>query len=384
MASMDSEGWREREEEEEERLMKQIKRNHLTKSTLALLSPSVASPRPLAFSPSTPGFVSSSPPSSSLLLLSLIRACSYLPPLSPNSRQAEDVSVCSAEFCCALSSHSPPSPSPPPAPPRSLQPPPSNNRHHRLRTLLLRSIPSPPPSTPNVYDISPHLGTPYDSFDIPLPDTASHFPHTPSYNGSYQNSPYSNYSDLPPIDGSDEALGLLVDNPSGISITSEYDPADYEVPSSGGPLILDEHFMNGTHVSVSLTPPMNDYTSPNAFDHASPASSNGAEEDGQPVVSLPCLALGLPAGRSSLAPANKPQSPPQLVIPDTTSPGGAGVDSPPIINAPDGDGGLIGSGPTLQIVPATPVSGGGVTPQAAPFRDTLGSMQSGKPRSLLL
>ncbi|CDO69718.1 hypothetical protein BN946_scf184687.g3 [Trametes cinnabarina] len=206
------------------------------------------------------------------------------------------------------------------------------------------------PASPhsNLYDISPHLGTPYDAFDIPLPDTASHFPHTPSYNGSYQNSPYSNYSDLPPIDGSDEVLGLLVDNPSGISITEEYDPADYEVPSSGGPLILNEHFMNGTH------------TFKDSLSFHSPAWPSGS----------------LPDDRRS-PPLNKPQSPPQLVIPDTTSPGGAGGDSPPIINAPDGDGGLIGSGPTLQIVPATPVSGGGVTPQAAPFRDTLGSMQSG-------
>ncbi|OSD06645.1 hypothetical protein PYCCODRAFT_959205 [Trametes coccinea BRFM310] len=280
-----------------------------------------------------------------------------------------------------------------------------------LSSSVHNDHPDPFPASPhsNVYDISPHLGTPYDSFDIPLPDTASHFPHTPSYNGSYQNSPYSNYSDLPPIDDSDEALGLLVDNPSGISITEVYDPADYEGPSSGGPLILNEHFMNGTHVSVSLTPPMNDYSSPNAFDHASPASSNGAEEDGhshassnssyrhpsspRPDISQsfqdslsfhsPAWPSGsLPDDRRS-PPANKPQSPPQLVIPDTTSPGGAGVDSPPIINAPDGDGGLIGSGPTLQIVPATPVSGGGVTPQAAPFRDSLGGMQSGKPRSLV-
>ena len=37
--------------------------------------------------------------------------------------------------------------------------------------------------------------------------------------------------------------------------------------------------MNGAHVSVSVTPPLNDYSSPNAFDHASPASSNGLEDD---------------------------------------------------------------------------------------------------------
>ncbi|RDX57197.1 hypothetical protein OH76DRAFT_1424870 [Lentinus brumalis] len=256
------------------------------------------------------------------------------------------------------------------------------------------------PSSPHLYDASPHQHA-YDSFD-PFPDPASHFPHTPSYNGSYQNSPYSNYSDLPPIDG-DDSLGLFADNPSGITITEEYNPDEYDVPSSGGPLILNERYMNGGHVSVSVTPPLNDYSSPNAFDHASPASSNGLEDDGhshassnssymhpsspRPDISQsfqdslsfhsPAWPAGsLPDDRRS-PPMHKPQSPPQLVIPDTTSPGGAGVDSPPIINAPDGDGGIIGSGPTLQIVPATPVSGGGVTAQNVPFQDTLANLQQG-------
>ena len=256
------------------------------------------------------------------------------------------------------------------------------------------------PSSPNFYDISPHPGPSFDSFDI-LPDSTSHFPHTPSYNGSYQNSPYSSYSDLPPIEGTDDALGLFPDNPSGISITEEYDPSEYDVPSSGNPLLIDDHFMNGAHVSVSVTPPLNDYSSPNAFDHASPASSNGLDDDvrshassgssymhpssPRPDISQtfqdlsfrsPAWPQGsLPDDRRS-PPLSKPQSPPQLLIPDTTSPGGADGHSPPTINAPDGDGGLMG-GPTLQIVPATPVSGGGVTAQNVPFQDSLGNLQPG-------
>ncbi|TBU33363.1 hypothetical protein BD311DRAFT_433253 [Dichomitus squalens] len=257
------------------------------------------------------------------------------------------------------------------------------------------------PSSPhsNLYDISPHLGSAYDSFDI-HPDSVSHFPHTPSYNGSYQNSPYSTYSDLPPIDGADD-IGLFQDNPSGISITEEYDPSDYDVPSAGNPLTFDDHFTN-TNVSVSVTPPLNDYSSPNAFDHASPASSNGLEDDNhshassnssymhpsspRPDISQtfqdlsfrsPAWPQGsLPDDRRS-PPLSKPQSPPQLLIPDTTSPGGADGHSPPTINAPDGDGGLMG-GPTLQIVPATPISGGGVTAQNVPFQDTLANLQSGE------
>ena len=246
-----------------------------------------------------------------------------------------------------------------------------------------QDFPIAPSPHNSLYDISPNPSA-YD-FDV-FPDSA-HFPHTPSYNGSYQNSPYSSYSDLPPIDGN-EPFG---DNPSGISITEEYDPSEYDVPSSGGPLILDDHYMNGAHVSVSVTPPLNDYSSPNAFDHASPASSNGLEDDGhshassnssymhpsspRPDISQsfhdslsfhsPAWATGaLPDDRRS-PPLNKPQSPPQLLIPDTTSPSGA--DAPPTINAPDGDGGLLG-GPTLQIVPATPVSGGEVTARNVPFQ----------------
>ncbi|KAI0749631.1 hypothetical protein C8Q80DRAFT_1100529 [Daedaleopsis nitida] len=259
------------------------------------------------------------------------------------------------------------------------------------------------PASPHFYDGSPSLGTAYDSFDYP--DNASHFPHTPSYNGSYQNSPYSSYSDLPPIDSNDDPLQLFShDNPSGISITEEYDPSDFDVPSSSGPLLIDERFINSAHVSVSVTPPLRDYSSPNAFDHASPASSNGLEDDGHSHASSnssymhsnnspradfsqtfqdslsfhsPAWPSGsLPDDRRS-PPVSKPQSPPQLMIPDTSSPGGTGVESPPIINAPDGDGGLIGSGPTLQIVPATPVSGGGVAAQNVPFRDTLANLQHG-------
>ncbi|KAH9942746.1 hypothetical protein B0H21DRAFT_515332 [Amylocystis lapponica] len=257
----------------------------------------------------------------------------------------------------------------------------------------------------NHFDISPNLGDAYDSFDFP-PDNA-HFPHTPSYNGSYQNSPYSNYSDLPPIDG-DDAFGLFSDNPSGISITEEYDPTDYDVPSSSGLLTtLDDRYMlQSTHVSVSVTPPTYDQKSPSVLDHSSPGSSNGGEDDSRSRASStssymraasprlefaqnfeglrfdsPGWVVGsLPSGDRPSPPANKPQSPPQLVIPDSTS-SPSGVDSPPIINAPDGDGGLMTSGPQLHIVPATPVSGGGGGAQSVPFQQALVNMQPGGSQS---
>ncbi|KAH7920235.1 hypothetical protein BV22DRAFT_1021585 [Leucogyrophana mollusca] len=50
---------------------------------------------------------------------------------------------------------------------------------------------------------------------------------------------------------------------------------------------------------------------------------------------------------------------------------------PPLINAPEGDGGFS-SGPQLHIVPATPVSGGGAASQAVPFQSTLETLHQGK------
>ncbi|KIK94808.1 hypothetical protein PAXRUDRAFT_142114 [Paxillus rubicundulus Ve08.2h10] len=51
---------------------------------------------------------------------------------------------------------------------------------------------------------------------------------------------------------------------------------------------------------------------------------------------------------------------------------------PPMINAPEGDGGFVSSGPQLHIVPATPVSGGGAASQAVPFQSTLKTLHQGK------
>lgn len=240
------------------------------------------------------------------------------------------------------------------------------------------------------FDVSPSLGTPYDSFDYPQDNP--HFPRTPSYNGSYQNSPYSTASELPPALDLNEGLGLLDSaNPSGFSFTREYDPDDYDIPHSSGALLsFDDEFMPSigpNSVSVSVTPPMYDHSSPNAFDHSSPASSNGAEEEHRSRASSTSSyihpnspRLDLPQNFERLqfdsphwsatqlpdrySPPHKPQSPPQLLIP--ASPSGTRMESPPIINAPDGDG-VMHSGPQLHIVPATPVSGGGETVQNVPF-----------------
>lgn len=248
------------------------------------------------------------------------------------------------------------------------------------------------------FDLSPNPASPYTDFDFPHDN--SHFPHTPSYNGSYQNSPYSVVSDLPPVFEQDppQPQSLFDDNPSGITITeeySEYDPAEYDLDHNPTHLLnFGDPYLDNPRVSVSVTPPTFDDPS-HPYDHSSPASSTGMEDDrrsrasstssyhhpASPQLDLPHNFEGLrfdsphwsagqlPHDRPS-PPAQKPQSPPQLLIPDGPSPPPSGLDAPPLINAPDGDG-VINSGPRLQIVPATPVSGGDPTVQNVPFRSNL-------------
>lgn len=260
----------------------------------------------------------------------------------------------------------------------------------------------PSSSTSAHFDI-PHAESPYfaDSFayDQEYVQDSGHFPHTPSYNGSYQNSPYSVLSDLPAFDDNNgpDALNLFDnENPSGISITEEYDPADYDGPNAPGLLSFDESFMSAVdatnpHVSVSITPPAG-YDAPSPYDHASPASSTGAEEGRRSRASSTSSHMPpnspplhdftqnfesmnfespswstsrLPPDRRSPPMQQKAHSPPQLVIPDLSSPSTSTHEEPPTINAPEGDG--MPTGPQLHIVPATPIGGGGGVAQNVPF-----------------
>lgn len=262
------------------------------------------------------------------------------------------------------------------------------------------------------HNISPHP-SPFEQFEFGNLQSPA-FPHTPPYNGSYHNSPYSGHSELS-FGGEGEQYSLFDEEPAGLAVREDYDPAEYDQPNSGGLLMFDSDFMAGEqqqstgHVAVSVTPAPIDYQSPNAFDYSSPSSNGGGDSgpDGQPRsrgssissnqhTSSPRLDVtqgfenmrfespnwgtqALPVDRS-ISPPNKPQSPPQLVIPDSGSPSGNMFpqSSPPAINAPDGDGGLMGTGPQLHIVPATPVSGGGGTSQPVPFQNTLETLHQGK------
>lgn len=252
----------------------------------------------------------------------------------------------------------------------------------------------PSASSSNHFDGS-HPSSPYEgfAFEPDFPQENHHFPHTPSYNGSYQNSPYSVISDLP-YENPDAPDFSLFDNRSAAG-GEEYDPSEYDIPNGPSLLTFDESFMPNVDVvdvSVSITPPF-DQPSPTGYDHSSPASSAG--EDGRhsrasstssymhpnsPPLdfahNFESLHFDSPAwGPSNLPvdrpspPAQKPQSPPQLVIPE--SPAMTANEEPPTINAPEGDGML--NGPQLHIVPATPVSGGGGVAQSVPFLQQGGS-----------
>jgi hypothetical protein len=238
---------------------------------------------------------------------------------------------------------------------------------------------------PDNLNLSPHHTT-FDSFD--LRPSSPHFPATPSYSGSYHNSPYSQVSELD-FDSKDDSLGLFDSDPLAISPREDYDPSKYDAPSSTGLLMFDDGFMSGVNnsnrVSVSVTP-ADDAHSPAYYDQGSPGSSNGGGESGaengrRSPASSASSHLGMTASphldfnqlhvespyhrpisipNEGASPQMKAQSPPLLVIPE---PGGYQQEQP-VIRAPEGNR----VGPSLHIVPATPV-GGGETTQAGGFRN---------------
>ena len=269
------------------------------------------------------------------------------------------------------------------------------------RSPFINDLDFPDQSTSNAqHNISPH-NTPFDQFEFSNLQGAA-FPHTPSYNGSYHNSPFSGNSELS-FGGDGDQFALFDDEGAGL----DYDPAEYDPPSTGGLLMFDNNdFISGqdgsSHVSVSLTPAHIEYSSSNTFDYSSPSSggdsipeaqsrSRGSSVSSNQHKSSPRLDVtqgfenmsfqspnwgtrALPPPDRSMSPPNKPQSPPQLMIPGSPS-GNMYPQSPPIINAPDGDGSL---GPQLHIVPATPVSGGGGASQPVPFQTSLDTLHQGK------
>ncbi|KAJ3485219.1 hypothetical protein NLJ89_g11916 [Agrocybe chaxingu] len=259
------------------------------------------------------------------------------------------------------------------------------------------------------------------------------FAHTPSYNGSYYNSPYSQHSELD-FTGDELNFDLLRELTASSGQMNDYEPSEYDAPQTNSLLMftndtdfMSPHFSPG-HVADSHR------TRGSPFDHSSPASSNGADNDAnannnggrhsrassvasnhpspgaaplshspQPGFhNSPRLDVASSFGNMSVHTPNwgtqplpptslgpniqgqqlpsppmqqKPQSPPRLTMPQGI------IDAQqhtavPTINAPDGDDGM--NGPSLNIVPATPVSGGGAHGrQAVPFQQTLATLTQG-------
>lgn len=144
-----------------------------------------------------------------------------------------------------------------------------------------------------------------------------------SYNGSYNNSPFSANSDLS-FDNDD------------IPIFDTYNPDDYDTGSS---LLM--------------------------FPDADYADDSRASSVDLTQHSFENMTFHSPNWSNQALPHTKPQSPPRLLMPESESA------PPPTINAPDD---ADNAGPKLRIVPATPVSGGGGN-QVMPFMRGASNLQ---------
>ncbi|KAH6913543.1 krueppel-like factor 16 [Coprinopsis sp. MPI-PUGE-AT-0042] len=221
--------------------------------------------------------------------------------------------------------------------------------------------------------------------------------------GSFNNSPYSNHSELSFVTAEGDLGGSGYDifvehtggpqglfeglQSAGISAGTDYDPADYDGPSSASSLLM----FNSDHDYYNMaSPDLQGHHRQGSvpFDHSSP-SSNGDPQDRrsrassisssyqgqQPSAhfnhsprldvahSFENMTVRSPNwGTEGLPSQTKPQSPPRLMMPDNY-----GIENSelPTINAPEGDG--VG-GPQLHIVPATPI---GTIGTGAPFDNAL-------------
>jgi hypothetical protein len=253
------------------------------------------------------------------------------------------------------------------------------------------------------FNMSPSQSA-FDNFDLTVPN---HFPHTPSYNGSYQNSPFSGHSDLSFDIG--EPFNFIDDHPSDHPLLDEYDPAEYDGANTSSLLMFNDNDYLTTgdngQVSVSITPAP-DHQFGLAFDHSSPSSNGGGDSGpegefrsrassvsslhqhaspGLDVAqSFEAMGFESPRWAANTLPSDPTMSPsltktpPQLLIPDANGQGPTFVQPPPIINAPAGDGGARLAGPQLHIEPATPITGGAGATTPTPFRQQLHSLRQGR------
>lgn len=173
----------------------------------------------------------------------------------------------------------------------------------------------------------------------PSPDTT---PHLDLYNAdSYINgSPFSTHSDL--SFGEGQLPSLFGDDP--------YDPADFDNPHSAQSLLMFDDPATTDFYEYYHSPSPSGSENNEDNSGVSSGSSAGPQFHSPNMMaqSFENMSFQSPNWGAEPLPLQKAPSPPRLVMPE--------AQPPIIINAPDDNTDL---GPSLHIVPATPISGGG-------------------------
>ncbi|GLB40533.1 putative zinc finger, C2H2 type [Lyophyllum shimeji] len=164
----------------------------------------------------------------------------------------------------------------------------------------------------------------------------------PDYSADYTGSPFSSHSD---ISFTNEQLAPLYEG---------YDPSDYDNPHSGNSLLMFDDAASSDYLNYYRSPSPGSDVNEDNHSRASSASSTHTTFHSTPNMTVAHSFEGLSFnspnwGTQALPPHHKAPSPPRLLMPEQQP--------PIIINAPD-DQENSDMGPRLQIVPATPVSGG--------------------------
>lgn len=286
--------------------------------------------------------------------------------------------------------------------------------------------PSPPRSVHD--DLSPFNIAEFDIGGPLVKSPPFAAPPTPSYNGSYFNSPFSQHSELS-FNGEDFNLDLLQDlDMVGLQ---DYDPSEYDVPNAGlatGSSLLmfspDADFPHFTAADANRTkgspfdhssPSDNGDEQPYDFTHTnnvsdnrghsrassvnrSPQHSPSPQPQSQDVTqSFGNISIHTPNwGTQPLpqlhpSPGQKAQSPPRLLMPEGILDSAQSIahhqrsrsvsddeamlsTAIPKINAPE-DSAM--GGPSFHFVPPTPVTAAGEQRQGVPFQHTLTTLVQG-------
>ncbi|KAG5635980.1 hypothetical protein H0H81_009468 [Sphagnurus paluster] len=153
-------------------------------------------------------------------------------------------------------------------------------------------------------------------------------------------SPYSNQSELS-YNPTDQLAPLFPDTAAG------YDPSEYDNPHAGPLLIFDDAATSYNLEYYRSPSPAGSEDNHSRVSSASSSHTNFHSPHMTVAHSFEGLSFSSPNWHTDPLPPHKHQSPPRLHMPDQPS---------VIINAPDDHAEL---GPSLHIVPATPVTGPG-------------------------